>query len=59
MRENVIDYPRILRKMEQTGYKGFIALEYVWIDWMHCNEVDNISETILLRDLLRSADAGS
>jgi sugar phosphate isomerase/epimerase len=56
MRENVIDYPRILRRMKQTGYEGFIALEYVWIDWMRCNEVDNISETILLRDLLRSAD---
>jgi sugar phosphate isomerase/epimerase len=57
MKENVIDYPRILRKMKQTSYKGFIALEYVWIEWMRCNEVDNISETILLRDLLRSADA--
>jgi sugar phosphate isomerase/epimerase len=59
MRENVIDYPRILRKMKQTGYKGFIALEYVWIEWMRCNDVDNVSETILLRDLLRSADADS
>jgi sugar phosphate isomerase/epimerase len=57
MKENVIDYPRILRKMKETDYKGFIALEYVWIEWMRCNEVDNISETILLRDLLRSVDA--
>lgn len=55
MKENVVDYPRILRKMKQTGYKGFIALEYVWVEWMRCNEVDNISETILLRDILRSA----
>jgi sugar phosphate isomerase/epimerase len=56
MKENVIDYARVLRKMKQTGYKGFIALEYVWIEWMHCNEVDNVSETVLLRDLLRSAN---
>lgn len=56
MKENVVDYPRVLRKMKQTRYTGFIALEYVWIEWMHCNEVDNISETVLLRDLLRSAD---
>ena len=56
MKENVVDYPRVLRKMKQTGYTGFIALEYVWIEWMRCNEVDNISETVLLRDLLRSAD---
>lgn len=55
MKENVVDYPRVLRKMNASGYKGFIALEYVWIEWMHCNEVDNLSETIILRDLLRSA----
>jgi sugar phosphate isomerase/epimerase len=56
MKENVVDYPRVLRKMNEVGYSGFVALEYVWIEWMHCNEVDNISETVLLRDLLRSAD---
>jgi sugar phosphate isomerase/epimerase len=55
MNENVIDYARVVRKMNASGYKGFIALEYVWIEWMHCNEVDNLSETIILRDLLRSA----
>jgi sugar phosphate isomerase/epimerase len=59
MKENVVDYSRILRKMKQTGYKGFIALEYVWIEWLHCNEVDNVSETIILRDFLRSADAAN
>src|SRR5579863_2682385 len=56
MKENAVDYPRVLRKMKQTRYTGFIALEYVWIEWMHCNDVDNISETVLLRDLLRAAD---
>jgi sugar phosphate isomerase/epimerase len=55
MKENVVDYAQVLHKMKETGYKGFIALEYVWIEWMQCNEVDNISETVILRDLLRSA----
>ena len=36
------------------NYSGFVVLEYVWVDWMGCNEVDNLSETILLRNLLRS-----
>ena len=27
-----------------------MGIEYVWIDWEHCNEVDNLSETILFRD---------
>lgn len=56
MKENVVDYARVLQKMKKTGYNGFIALEYVWTDWMRCNEVDNLSETIILRDLLQSAD---
>jgi hypothetical protein len=40
--------------MKTVDYPGYIGVEYVWIDWEHCNEVDNISETILLRDYLRS-----
>lgn len=54
MKENVIDYRRVLDVMRQVGYAGYVGVEYVWVDWEHCNEVDNLSETILLRDLLRS-----
>ena len=53
-KENVIDYGRVLDVMRRVGYTGFVGVEYVWIDWEHCNEVDNLSETILLRDFLRS-----
>jgi sugar phosphate isomerase/epimerase len=56
-KENVIDYRRVLDVMRQVGYSGFVGVEYVWIDWEHCNEVDNVSETILLRDLLRSHES--
>jgi sugar phosphate isomerase/epimerase len=51
--ENTIDYARVLRAMKKTGYSGYVGVEYVWIDWEHCNEVDNLSETIQLRDFLR------
>jgi sugar phosphate isomerase/epimerase len=51
---STIDYARVLRTMRATGYKGYLGIEYVWIDWEHCNESDNISETILFRDFLRS-----
>ena len=54
LKENTIDYAAILRSMGQSGYSGWIGLEYVWVDWEHCNEVDNLSETILLRDHLRA-----
>ncbi len=49
----MIDYGRVLDVMRRTGYSGYVGVEYVWIDWEHCNEVDNLSETILLRDFLR------
>jgi sugar phosphate isomerase/epimerase len=52
--ENVIDYGRVLDVMHETKYLGYVGVEYVWIDWEHCNEVDNLSETILMRDFLRS-----
>jgi sugar phosphate isomerase/epimerase len=51
--QNTIDYGRVLRLMKKSGYKGYVGVEYVWTDWEHCNEVDNLSETILLRDQLR------
>jgi sugar phosphate isomerase/epimerase len=53
LKQNTIDYARIIRVMKRTGYRGFIGIEYVWIDWEHCNDVDNLSEVILLRDFIR------
>ncbi|MCL5996755.1 MAG: sugar phosphate isomerase/epimerase [Chloroflexi bacterium] len=52
LKENVIDYPRVIRAMKQTGYSGYVGVEYVWQDWEHCNEVDNVSETVMMRDLI-------
>jgi sugar phosphate isomerase/epimerase len=57
--ENVIDYARVLETMRKVGYTGYVGVEYVWIDWEHCNEVDNLSETVLLRDFLRLHGAGA
>jgi sugar phosphate isomerase/epimerase len=57
-KDNVIDYRRVLRVMENTGYEGYFELEYVWTEWQHCNEVDNLSETILFRDFILSQQTG-
>ncbi|MBI3909504.1 MAG: sugar phosphate isomerase/epimerase [Armatimonadetes bacterium] len=54
LKENTIDFARILEVMRASGYGGYLGIEYVWTDWEHCNEVDNLSETILFRDFLRS-----
>jgi len=53
-KDNVIDYRRVFDRLRQAGYEGWLGVEYVWIDWEHCNECDNLSETILFRDFLRS-----
>lgn len=55
MKENTINFPNIARSLTQRRFKGWIALEYVWIDWEHCNEVDVLSETLILREQLLTA----
>lgn len=53
--QNTIDYPRMLAAMAKANYRGWIGVEYIWIDWEHCNESDNVSETLVLRDFLKRA----
>ena len=53
LKENTISYSQVLKAMDREGYAGYVGVEYVWIDWEHCNESDNLSETILFRDFLR------
>jgi len=55
MRANTIDFPRMVRGLAATGYQGFLATEYVWSEWHRCNEVDNLTETVELRDVLGRA----
>lgn len=56
MEENTIDYTRIVELMKETGYEGFIGVEYIWTAWENCNKCDNISQSILLRDLMMRAE---
>jgi len=53
LKENSIDYARVVQMLKKSGYAGWLGIEYVWMDWEHCNECDCVSETILFRDLLR------
>jgi sugar phosphate isomerase/epimerase len=57
MKENVIDYERVIHAMQRANYPGYVGVENVWQEWEHCDEVDNVSETILMRDRLRAAAA--
>jgi sugar phosphate isomerase/epimerase len=58
IRESSIDFERMVEVLEDAHYDGYLALEYVWLQWERCDECDNLSETILLCDRLRAALAG-
>jgi len=55
--ENEIDFESIMRRLRESEYKGFVAIEYVYTDWGQCNRTDNVSETVLLRRLLEGYDS--
>jgi sugar phosphate isomerase/epimerase len=57
LKTNAIDFPRLIKALAKAKFSGWTALEYVWIDWEHCNEVDIISETVQLKNLLTAAAA--
>ncbi len=54
--DNTIDYRRVAQAMKQAGYRGYIGIEYTWTAWENCNRTDNLSETLMLRDLLRACE---
>jgi len=55
MSENAIDYARVVRKMKENNYSGWIGIEYTWNDWENCNRNDNISESIILKNQIIAA----
>ena len=56
--ESAIDYARVIKRLQETGYPGYFSIEYVWTDWQNLNQTDNVSETILMRDFVRATLAG-
>lgn len=52
-KENKIDYKKVVKSMIETKYKGFIGIEFIWMEWENGNRVDNISETILLKNYIK------
>lgn len=55
MRTSTIDFARMTRRLVADGYQGFLACEYVWSEWQGCDQVDNLTETAALRDVLAAA----
>jgi sugar phosphate isomerase/epimerase len=54
MSESTLDVEGIVDRLAARGYDGFLTVEYVWVDWGGMDEIDVISETVLMRDRLRA-----
>ena len=52
MNENTLNWKRIFRKMEKTGYNGWIETEYCWDPLSP--QIDNLAETVRCRDHFRN-----
>ena len=59
--EGTIDIQRLVRRLVAQDYRGFIATEYVWMQKWACDRVDNLCETIYVRNEIQEAlaDASS
>jgi sugar phosphate isomerase/epimerase len=54
LEHGTLNFPRILDTLRAAGYDGYLAVEYVHQDYLQTDNVDVISETVKLRDLLRA-----
>ena len=52
--QGTLDFADIVARLRQAGYTGYLCVEYTWQEWRGCNTQDVVSESILLRDQLRS-----
>lgn len=54
--ENEIDFVRVVKLLKNHQYAKWICLEYCWTPhWENCSRNDNLSETVILRDVLLQA----
>jgi sugar phosphate isomerase/epimerase len=55
LKNNVIDFPRMVATLAAHNYDGYLCCENIWFEPLGCDDVDNMSETIMLRDILDGA----
>lgn len=51
--EGTLDFAAMLETLRATGYEGYLSIEYVHQDYMNTVFDDVLTETVLMRDLLR------
>ena len=51
--DGVIDFPAVVELLKRAGYSGYLTLEYEHDPWMDCDQVDVMTETIRMRDVVK------
>jgi sugar phosphate isomerase/epimerase len=55
--DNVTDFGRVLDRMAEIGYDGWVEIEYVHDERPGCSDCDNIQEVRRFRDFVRGHEA--
>jgi sugar phosphate isomerase/epimerase len=52
--EGIINFPALVATLRDSGYEGYLSLEYVHQNYMNTMHDDVLTETVRMRDLVRS-----
>jgi sugar phosphate isomerase/epimerase len=50
--ENTIDFVDIIQRLKALDYKRCLSVEFVYMTWYDCNQVDCLTETVFTKDWL-------
>jgi len=50
-----INFPALIARLREHGYDGYLTLEYCYQDFLNMKNVDVLSETVRMRDLVISS----
>ncbi len=51
--ENTIDFIDIAERLKRLDYRRCLSIEFVYMTWYDCNQVDCLTETIFTKDLMQ------
>ncbi len=51
--DGLLDFRSILSRLRESNYDGDVCIEYTWQAWRGCDRQDTVSESVLMRDILR------
>jgi sugar phosphate isomerase/epimerase len=52
-KDGSLDFADIVRRLRAADFRGDVCVEYTWQEWRDCWHQDVVSESLVLRDLLR------